>query len=270
MMIGGEFNTPADWLRTGGAVKTIDDFAAAHGGNAPVFVFVDPAGAFNNDTECVNGSRGNAADHLTKDVVPYMVSHFGVSPDRSNWGIRLVDGRHLRCRPRGTLGNIQRFEDIAGDMGPNTGTKTQTIARLFGGDADAWAAFDPTTVITHHGPYTGLAGWFNVNGSTATLNAPITTRLLRRIRCARWALRTGSTARWSASRVSTTGRSRRTRSVQPCRGWQATSAHPMCRRRRCRLPTRQVRHLNRPPRGDHHQSWAGRFAGGCSRGTPIR
>lgn len=41
MMIGGEFNTPADWLRAGNAVTTIDEFAAAHGGNAPVFVFVD-------------------------------------------------------------------------------------------------------------------------------------------------------------------------------------------------------------------------------------
>ena len=26
--------------------------------------------------------------------------------------------------------------------------------------------FDPTTVITHHGPYTGVAGWFDVNGTT--------------------------------------------------------------------------------------------------------
>ena len=32
-------------------------------------VFVD-SGAFNNDTECVNRVRGNAADHLTKDVAP--------------------------------------------------------------------------------------------------------------------------------------------------------------------------------------------------------
>ena len=79
MMIGGEFNTPADWLRAGNAVKTVDDFAAAHGGNAPVLVFVDSGGAFNNDTECVNGTRGNAADHLTKDVVPFMESNFGVS-----------------------------------------------------------------------------------------------------------------------------------------------------------------------------------------------
>ena len=87
MMVGGEFNTPADWMRAGNAVKTIDDFAAAHGGNAPVFVFVDSGGAFNNDTECVNGTRGNAADHLTKDVVPFMISNYRVSPNRANWGI---------------------------------------------------------------------------------------------------------------------------------------------------------------------------------------
>jgi len=35
MMIGGEFNTPADWLRAGNAVSTADAFAAARGGNAP-------------------------------------------------------------------------------------------------------------------------------------------------------------------------------------------------------------------------------------------
>ena len=101
MMIGGEFNTPADWLRTGGAVKMLDDFAAAHHGNAPVVVFVDPGGAFNNDTECVNGSRGNSADHLTKDVVPYMVSHYRRECRPLELGNRrLVDGRHMRRRPR--------------------------------------------------------------------------------------------------------------------------------------------------------------------------
>ncbi len=172
MMIGGEFNTPADWLRTGQAIKTIDDFAAAHHGNAPVLVFVDPGGAFNNDTECVNGTRGNAADHLTKDVVPYMVSNFGVSPNRAKWGI-------VGWSMGGTCAVdlavmhpdlFSAFEDIAGDIAPNTGTKDQTIARLFGGNANAWAAFDPTTVINRHGRYTGLAGWFDINGSTATVS----------------------------------------------------------------------------------------------------
>jgi S-formylglutathione hydrolase FrmB len=165
MMIGGQFNTPADWTRAGNAVKTIDDFAATHDGRAPVLVFVDSGGAFNNDTECVNGVRGNAADHLTKDVVPFMVSKFGVSRDRSNWGIAgwSMGGT---CAVDLTVMHPEMFSafvDVAGDYFPNAGTKAQTIARLFGGNADAWAAFDPTTVINRHGPYRDVAGWFAIS-----------------------------------------------------------------------------------------------------------
>ncbi|MGC7322731.1 esterase family protein, partial [Mycobacteroides abscessus subsp. massiliense] len=87
MMIGGEFNTPSDWIRSGNAVEVADAFASQHGGNAPVMVFVDAGGSFNNDTECVNGPRGNSADHLTNDVVPFMISRFGVSPRPQNWGV---------------------------------------------------------------------------------------------------------------------------------------------------------------------------------------
>ena len=173
MMIGGEFNTPADWLRAGNAIKTVDDFAAAHGGNAPVLVFVDSGGAFNNDTECVNGSRGNAADHLTKDVPPFMESTYGVSADPANWGI-------VGWSMGGTCAvdlavmhpeHFSAFEDIAGDAAPNSGTRQQTVDRLFGGNAAAYADFDPTTVINRHGPYTGTAGWFDVNG-TAQVTTP--------------------------------------------------------------------------------------------------
>jgi S-formylglutathione hydrolase FrmB len=99
MMIGGEFNTPADWLRAGEAITAIDAFAAAHSGNAPVFVFVDSGGGFNIDTECVNGVRGNAADHLTKDVIPFLASNFSVSSRRSDWGVAgFLRRRHLRRR----------------------------------------------------------------------------------------------------------------------------------------------------------------------------
>ncbi|OCB26284.1 hypothetical protein A5674_01605 [Mycobacterium malmoense] len=179
MMIGGQFNTPADWTRAGNAVKTIDDFAAAHDGKAPVLVFVDSGGAFNNDTECVNGVRGNAADHLTKDVVPYLVSKFGVSPDRSHWG---VAGWSMggTCAVDLTVMHpdmFSAFVDVAGDFFPNAGTKAQTIARLFGGNADAWAAFDPTTVIGRHGPYRDVAGWFAISseGPPAPRHDPGTT-----------------------------------------------------------------------------------------------
>jgi S-formylglutathione hydrolase FrmB len=167
MMIGGEFNTPADWLRAGNAGKAIDELASTHGGAAPVFVFVDSGGAFNNDTECVNGSRGNAADHLTKDVVPFMISKFGVSREAANWG---VVGWSMggTCALDLTVMHpdmFSSFVDIGGNLGPEAGTKAQTIARLFGGNAAAWAAFDPSTVIARHGLYTGVSGWFDVSSS---------------------------------------------------------------------------------------------------------
>ena len=53
------------------------------------------------------------------------------------------------------------FVDIAGDIAPNSGTKAQTIDRLFGGNAAAYAAFDPATVITKHG-YQNVSGWFAI------------------------------------------------------------------------------------------------------------
>lgn len=169
MMIGGQFNTPADWARAGNAIKTIDDFAATHHGNAPVLVFVDSGGAFNNDSECVNGSRGNAADHLTKDVVPFMVSKFGVSREQASWGI-VGWSMGGTCAVDLTVMHptlFSAFVDVAGDFYPNAGNKAETISRLFGGNADAWASFDPTTVITRHGPYTGISGWFAISAQAS-------------------------------------------------------------------------------------------------------
>ncbi|WP_328350006.1 esterase family protein [Mycobacterium sp. NBC_00419] len=162
MMVAGEFNTPADWIRTGNAKPMIDGYAKSHGGQAPIFVFVDSGGSFNNDTECVNGPRGNSADHLTKDVRPYVVQTFGAADDAANWA---VVGWSMggTCAVDLTVMHpelFSTFEDIAGDHGPTAGTKDQTISRLYGGDAAAWAAFDPRTVMTLHGPYVGVAGWF--------------------------------------------------------------------------------------------------------------
>ena len=165
MMIGGQFNTAADWIRSANAVGTIDDFAARNGGNAPIFVFADSGGAFNNDTECVNGVRGNAADHLTQDVVPYMVEHFRVSDDPANWGV-VGWSSGGTCALNLTVKYPELFStfvNIDGDYAPNAGTRTQTIERLFGGNAGTYDEWNPATVIERHGSYEGVAGWFAVS-----------------------------------------------------------------------------------------------------------
>ncbi|WP_319452402.1 MULTISPECIES: alpha/beta hydrolase [unclassified Mycobacterium] len=174
VMAGGEFGHPADWPTTGGAQRTADAFAAAHDGNAPVLVFTDTSGEFSNDTECVNGVRGNAADHITKDVVPYVIAHFGTSPDAAHWGI-VGWSSGGTCALLTTVMHPELFSafvDIDGGLGPNAGSKEQTVARLFGGDATAFAAFDPATVMTAHGPYTGPAGWFAVSGTGPVVHRP--------------------------------------------------------------------------------------------------
>lgn len=174
MMIGGEFGHPADWLEAGGAQQTIERFAVRHDGQEPVLVFVDYSGTFSNDTECVNGPRGNSADHLTKDVVPFMVSHFGVRPDPAGWGVVGWSSGGTCALTLAVMHPelFSAFLDIDGERGADAGAKQQTIARLFGGDAAAWGAFDPRTVITARGHYTGVAGWFAVSTNTPLVYRP--------------------------------------------------------------------------------------------------
>ncbi|MFC9787554.1 alpha/beta hydrolase [Rhodococcus sp. NPDC127528] len=167
MMIAGEFNTPADWMRSGNITSTVDAYANSHGGQAPILVFVDAGGSFNNDTECVDGPRGDAADHLTADVRPYVVSTFGASASPANWGV-IGWSMGGTCAVDLTVMHPELFSsfvDIAGDLGPTSGTKEQTVDRLYGGNASAWAKFDPTTVMAAHGPYTGVSGLFEDNAA---------------------------------------------------------------------------------------------------------
>jgi S-formylglutathione hydrolase FrmB len=197
MMISGEFNTPADWIRVGGAVRTADSFAAQHGGVTPVLVFVDSGGSFNNDTECVDGPRGNVAEYLTKDVPSYLESQFRVATAPTRWGIVgwsaggtcAVDLAVMHPELFGT------FLDIAGDLGPNVGSKDTTIAKLYGGDAAAWATFDPLTVLGGHARYADTAGWFdNAADSSGTARS--------------WGGRTGA-GRAAGRATSPTGRAAR-------------------------------------------------------------
>ena len=166
LMVGGEFNTPADWIRAGDAIATLDAFAAAHAGNAPLAVFADSTGGFTVDTECVNGSRGNATDHLVGDVIP-RVDELFESVGQPKWGV-IGFSSGGTCAVDLAVAHPDTFDafiDIGGDIAPNAGTREQTIERLFGGDAAAWSRFDPSTVIAHHGPYSNLAGLFAVPGA---------------------------------------------------------------------------------------------------------
>lgn len=161
-LIGGEFATPANWIRAGGAVATADAFAARHGGYAPILVFVDASGDFRVDSECVNGDWGNAEDHLVRDVPAFVVEHFNAASTARGWGVVgwSMGGTcaiHLVVRHPEVFGH---FADISGDLGPNLGGREKTIRTLYHGDSAAWAEHDPLTVLDHRRDYQGVSGWF--------------------------------------------------------------------------------------------------------------
>ena len=163
LMLGGEFNTTADWIRAGDALSTLDTFAAAHGGYAPVVVFADATGGFTVDTECVNGVRGNAADHLTTEVLPEVGNLFRLN-GQTKWGVVGFSSGGTCAVDLAVMHPelFSAFVDIGGDIGPNAGSRDQTIDRLFGGDANAYWRFDPATAILRHGRYAALSGLFAV------------------------------------------------------------------------------------------------------------
>lgn len=166
VMIGGVINTPEDWVRSGEALQTVDAYARDHRGVAPILVLPDVSGSLTNDTECVDGPRGNVDTHIVDEVRPYVIQRFGASRQARNWAV-------VGWSMGGTCAidlvvrhpdDFATFVDISGDIGPNVGDKDQTIRTLFGGDAQAWDRFDPRTVMQRHGPYTGVAGWFISEG----------------------------------------------------------------------------------------------------------
>ena len=175
MLIGGEFGTPVDWITTGDAQSVVDAYARSHHGVAPILVLVDAGGSFVTDTECVDGVRGNAASHLTKDVPPYVVDHFGASADPRRWA---VAGWSMggTCALTLAVTHPERFGtfyDISGDPGPMTGNKEQTVERLYGGDVAAWTRDDPASVLAGHSPYTDTVGWIDTpDGSGQFVDDP--------------------------------------------------------------------------------------------------
>ncbi|WP_035793427.1 alpha/beta hydrolase [Kitasatospora mediocidica] len=172
-MIGGEYSAPDNWVRAGNAVQTADAYAAQHGGFAPVLVFADATGGFRVDTECVDGPGGKSEDHLVKDIPPYIEKTFGTATDPHKWGVAgwSMGGTCAVDLAVEHPNVFTHFEDISGDLGPNTGDKQQTIDQLYGGDAAAWAAHDPMTVLEHHAKYRNVSGWFESGDQEARQTA---------------------------------------------------------------------------------------------------
>ena len=163
MLLHGTPGGPGDWVQKGGLARTMDAFAAAHGGRAPLVVMPDINGGQAADTECVDGLAGNAETYLTRDVPDYLRAHLPVAPPGRRWAVAgLSEGatcslmlglRHSHLFSTGGF-----FSGLARPTVGRTDNPAATIAQLFGGSRSSYEHHDPLWLM-RHGAYPSLAMW---------------------------------------------------------------------------------------------------------------
>ncbi len=155
-----------DWTRAGLADVTSDDFARTHHGLAPIIVMADENGSLTGDTECVDGTRGNAETYLTVDVPRFVAKRFGTATAPQQWAIGGLSeggmcGLMLSLRHPDVF---RTFLDFSGLIGPRSGegnTDGTTAQDLFGGNEAELDAHQPQQLMRRQ-RFPQLAGWFEV------------------------------------------------------------------------------------------------------------
>ncbi|GHE76563.1 hypothetical protein GCM10017786_02060 [Amycolatopsis deserti] len=162
MLLHGTPGAPGDWSDGGGATATLDSWAAAHGGTAPIVVMPDINGAFDADTECV----GPAETYLTRDVPAFVAGRFFTRPPGRHWAVAgLSEGGScavtLALRHSDTFSAFADFSGLAGPRSGDGNDVGDTVPALFDGSTTDFDAHEPGWLLAH-GRYPGTGGWFEV------------------------------------------------------------------------------------------------------------
>jgi S-formylglutathione hydrolase FrmB len=172
MLLHGTPGGPEVWTEGGQAQLTADRFAAEHGGTAPLIVMPDANGSLTADTECVDSPVGRAETYLTVDVPSAVQREFGTAPPGKQWAVAgLSEGGScalmLALRHPDLFSVFGNYGGLAGPrLGDTNADTASTIAQLFGGSQEAFAAHEPASLLATR-KYPGMGGWFEVGTADA-------------------------------------------------------------------------------------------------------
>lgn len=162
VMLAGQPGSPEHVFIAGHLDRVIDKLAALDGGLAPIVVVPDQLGTPSVNPMCVDSALGNSATYLTVDVPAWIHANLDVMPGAAAWGIGGFS-QGGTCAIQLGAGHPELFGsiiDVSGELEPKNGSTEQTIARGFAGDAAAYDAAKPLSIIGAHTPYRNTLGVF--------------------------------------------------------------------------------------------------------------
>ncbi|MEF2975804.1 alpha/beta hydrolase [Subtercola sp. YIM 133946] len=162
--MSGQPGQPSDPLVSAHLIETLDAYAHAHHGLAPIVVAPDQLGAPDDNPMCVDGPLGNSATYLTVDVVDWISATLPVAPGPAGWGIAgFSQGGTCSIQLGG--GHPQLFGsilDVSGELVPSLGDESTTVEQGFAGNSAAYLDAQPLTILKKHTPYAGTFAVFSV------------------------------------------------------------------------------------------------------------
>jgi S-formylglutathione hydrolase FrmB len=178
VLMAGQPGSPRDWLDGGRLATTMNQFAAAHGGLAPVVVVADPLGTELGRTLCVDSRSGNSYTYLTVDVPAWIRANLQVDTAPEHWvvGGLSAGGTCALQLAVNAPAVYPTFLDISGQEEPTVGSRARTVAELFDGDPAAFRRVNPLDVLATR-RFSGSAG-FIVAGRDDSIYRPQARKVL--------------------------------------------------------------------------------------------
>ncbi|GGF24696.1 alpha/beta hydrolase [Subtercola lobariae] len=178
--LSGQPGQPSDPLVSAHLIETLNSYAAAHHGLAPIVVSPDQLGDPDNNPMCVDGALGNSATYLTVDVVDWIAAHLPVAHESRNWGISGFS-QGGTCSIQLGAAHPELFGailDVSGELVPANGDEANTISVGFAGDRAAYLAACPENILRKHTPFASTFAVFAV-GSDDDIFRPFAQQVSR-------------------------------------------------------------------------------------------
>ena len=150
VLIPGQPGSPADWLKAGQLQQTMDTFAAAHQGLAPVVVVPDVNGTDSGNTMCMDSQIAKTDTYLAVDVPAWIKANLTVDPNPQHWVVGGFSFGGTCALQMATL-HPKVFPsaiDLSGEAEPAlSADRTATVQAAFGGNTAAFDAVTPLNVM---------------------------------------------------------------------------------------------------------------------------